>query len=96
MYSMVLFIVDTSFSGFFGSGESPISAVERIRATNSSGARPVNSTWSVEPELVAELHEVVVAVAASDQGESDVCAPETCGRSRQLHVSLRRRHPAVP
>ncbi len=42
---MVLFIVDTSFSGFFGSGDRPTSAVERIFLTSSSGARPVNSTW---------------------------------------------------
>ncbi len=29
MYSSVLFIVDTSFSGFFGSGDSPTSAVRQ-------------------------------------------------------------------
>ena len=46
MYSIVLFIVETSLSGFFGSGERPTSAVDRIRATKSSGARPVNSTTS--------------------------------------------------
>ena len=28
MYSIVLFIVETSLSGFFGSGDSPISAVD--------------------------------------------------------------------
>ena len=44
MYSIVLFIVDTSLSGFFGSGDRPTSAVDRMRATSSSGARPVNST----------------------------------------------------
>ena len=32
MYSIVLFIVDTSLSGFFGSGDRPTSAVDMIRA----------------------------------------------------------------
>ena len=44
MYSIVLFIVDTSLSGFLGSGERPASAVDMMRMTCSSGARPVNST----------------------------------------------------
>ena len=44
MYSIVLFMVDTSLSGFFGSGDSPASAVDMMRPTSSSGARPVNST----------------------------------------------------
>ena len=44
MYSIVLFIVDKSFSGFFGSGHNPRSAVERMRATVSSDTLPVNST----------------------------------------------------
>ena len=46
MYSMVLFMVDTSLSGLRGSGERPTSAVERTACTVSSGARPVNSTKS--------------------------------------------------
>ena len=46
MYSMVLFMVDTSLSGFLGSGDKPMSAVERMSRTTSSGARPVNSTKS--------------------------------------------------
>ena len=33
MYSIVLFIVETSFSGFLGSGERPTSAVDRHRGT---------------------------------------------------------------
>ena len=45
MYSIVLFIVDTSLSGFIGSGDSPMSAVDITFLTSSSGARPVNSTW---------------------------------------------------
>ena len=44
MYSIVLFIVDTSLSGFLGSGDRPTSAVDMTRATSSSGTRPVNST----------------------------------------------------
>ena len=44
MYSMVLFMVETSLSGFFGSGQRPTSAVESRPATTSSGTRPVNST----------------------------------------------------
>ena len=44
MYSMVLFMVETSFSGFFGSGEIPTSAEESIAATSASGIRPVNVT----------------------------------------------------
>ncbi len=51
MYSMDLFIVDKSLSGFFGSGERPMSAVDRMRQTSSSGARPVNSTWPASPSL---------------------------------------------
>ncbi len=43
MYSIVLFIVETSLSGFFGSGESPTSAVERTSRTVSSGTRPGSS-----------------------------------------------------
>ena len=49
MYSMVLFIVETSLSGFFGSGHSPTSAVESTFATVSSGTRPVSSTWPWSP-----------------------------------------------
>ena len=40
MYSIVLFIVETSFNGLSGSGESPTSAVERTSNTISSGYSP--------------------------------------------------------
>ncbi|BBY51319.1 hypothetical protein MARA_47870 [Mycolicibacterium arabiense] len=53
MYSTTLFIVDTSFSGFFGSGDRQTSAVDRQRWTNSSGTRPVNSTISEIPSSAA-------------------------------------------
>ena len=76
MYSMVLFMVDTSLSGFFGSGDSPTSAVDRICATSSSGARPVNSTWPGQAQLVAQRHQLVEAVARADQRERDVVAAE--------------------
>ena len=72
MYSMDLFMVDRSLSGFFGSGDRPTSAVERIRPTSSSGARPVNSTWPAKSELIAQRHQFVKAVARADQGEGDV------------------------
>ena len=53
MYSTILFIVDTSLSGFFGSGERQTSAVERYACTVSSGTRPVNSTTSSRPRRLA-------------------------------------------
>ena len=40
MYSMVLFMVDTSLSGFLGSGDMPMSAVDMMAATVSSGDSP--------------------------------------------------------
>ena len=49
MYSIVLFIVQNSLSWFFGSGEIPTSAVDRMAATVSSGTLPVNSTNSASP-----------------------------------------------
>ena len=49
MYSMILFMVDTSLSGLIGSGERQTSAVDRYRSRSSSGIRPVNSTWSDRP-----------------------------------------------
>ena len=44
MYSMVLFIVDTSFSGVLRSGHSPTSAALRWSAIMALSARPVNVT----------------------------------------------------
>ena len=72
MYSMVLFIVDTSFSGFLGSGEMPTSAVERIAATSASGIRPVKVTNSERSSRSTQRHEVVEAIARTDEGEADV------------------------
>ena len=72
MYSIVLFIVDRSFRGFFGSGESPTSAVERIFLTSSSGALPGELDMAVQLEFVSERHELVEAVARADDREGDV------------------------
>ena len=49
MYSSVLFIVETSLSGFLGSGDKPMSAVESTLVTTSSGTRPVKVTKSSKP-----------------------------------------------
>src|SRR5512140_2277706 len=49
MYSRILFMVETSFSGFLGSGPTHTSAVDRIASTSASGMRPVNSTTSSRP-----------------------------------------------
>ena len=49
MYSIVLFIVETSLSGLRGSGHRPTSAVRSTTRTVSSGTRPVSSTWSCRP-----------------------------------------------
>ena len=93
MYSIVLFIVDTSLSGFFGSGDSPTSAVDMIRLTSSSGARPVNST-ARRAELVPQRHQFVEAVAGTDQREGDVIPAELVhddvgGPHHDVHAVLR-------
>ncbi len=44
MYSMVLFIVDTSFSGFAGSGPRPTAAVRRYFSIVAASALPVKVT----------------------------------------------------
>ena len=63
MYSMVLFMVETSFNGFLGSGEIPTSAVERMAATSASGMRPVKVTKSVRSRLFAQCDEIIEAIA---------------------------------
>ena len=77
MYSMVLFMVETSFSGFFGSGEIPTSAVERMADTSASGMRPVKVTIVGEVEAMAQRDQVVEAVAGPDEGEADVATSES-------------------
>ena len=53
MYSRILFIVETSLSGLWGSGASATSAVDRMPSSSSSGIRPVNVTWSSRPSSLA-------------------------------------------
>ena len=76
MYSIVLFIVETSLSGFFGSGDRPRSAVD-ITARTIVVRHPAGELDVVaEPELVAQRDDVVEAVTAAHQRERDVGAPE--------------------
>ena len=76
MYSMVLFMVDTSFSGFFGSGDRPTSASTASRRDDVV-RHPAGELDVVrEVELVAERDELVEAVAGPDQREADVVASE--------------------
>ena len=51
MYSTILFIVDTSFNGFLGSGARPTSAVDSTARSSSRGIRPVKLTQSSKPRL---------------------------------------------
>ena len=76
IYSIVLFMVDTSFSGFFGSGHRPTSAVERRAATSSSGSRPGMSRKSSDPEFARQCFEVVVGLARTNESETQSWRPE--------------------
>ena len=96
MYSMVLFIVDTSFSGFFGSGDRPTSAVDRIRADDLVGRPAGELHVTGQAELVAQRHQVVEAVARADQGEGDVVAAQLVHDDRRRPARRSRRRPAVP
>ena len=108
MYSIDLFIVDTSLSGFLGSGERPTSAVDRMRLTSSSGARPVNSTWPARPsssrsatssskqspEPIKRERDVVAAELVHD----DVGGPhhDVDPVLRSHHADVRGQVPAAP
>ena len=52
MYSMVLFMVDRSLSGFFGSGDNPTSAVERTLLDEVVGGSTGELDVVVQIELV--------------------------------------------
>ena len=78
MYSIVLFMVETSFRGLSGSGESPRSAVESTSATTSSGTLPVNVTMSAMPSSLRQLDELVGAVSLSHEDELDVVTAGAC------------------
>ena len=67
MYSIDLFIVDTSLSGFLGSGESPTSAVDRMRVTNFIRRPAGELDMAGQAQLVAQRHQLVEAVAGADQ-----------------------------
>ena len=76
MYSMVLFMVDTSLSGFFG-----IRRQADVRgghdAPDQLVGRPAGELdVPGQAQLVAQRHQVVEAVARADQGEGDVVAAE--------------------
>ena len=74
MYSIVLFIVDTSLSGFLGSGDRPTSAVDRMRR-DQLVRRPAGELHVAgQAQLVPQRHQVVEAVALADQREGDVVA----------------------
>ena len=93
MYSIVLFIVETSFSGFRGSGHRPRSAVDRISNTTSSGTRPVNSTLIGNTELSREIDQLLRTVALAHQHELDVVSSHASklgnGTKSEIHAVLR-------
>ena len=77
MYSIVLFMVETSFSGFFGIRRNAhvCSGEDRryLRVRDPPGERDV--VGEVEPATL--LDQVVEAVTRSDEGEADVASPES-------------------
>ena len=78
MYSIVLFIVETSLSGFFGSGDSPMSAVDISRVTRSSGARPVKCTCSPSSSSTASLRRSGPASPSPIRVRATSVRPRTC------------------
>ena len=96
MYSIVLFMVETSFNGFLGSGEMPTSAVERMAATSASGIRPGERDEVGEVEPVALRDQVIEAVARSDEGEADVAAPESVHDDDPPPPGRGPHHPVAP
>ena len=78
MYSMVLFIVDTSLSGFFGSGREPDICSGEDTSHQFVGCPAGEFDMVRKPQLVAELRGALRSSRPlPDQGESDVCATET-------------------
>ena len=88
MYSIVLFMVETSFRGLSGSGESPRSAVESTSATTSSGTRPGERDDVRDVELLRQLDELVGAVSLAHEDELDVVAAGTreLGRGAECEI----------
>ena len=96
MYSMVLFIVETSLSGFFGSGHSPtVGGREDVR-DGLVGHPPGELDVVLQAEPVALGDQVVVAVAGAHQREGDVRRAPSRGRSRRPRRAPGRRRPAGP
>ena len=91
MYSIVLFIVETSFRGLSGSGHSPRSAVESTSDTTSSGTRPGEGDPVRDPELFCELDQLCGAVSFAHQDELDVVP----SRTRELGGGVEREIDAV-
>ena len=76
MYSSVLFIVETSLSGFLGSGDKPMSAVESTLVDDVVRNPPGEGHEVFQTELVPQRDELVEAVTASHQHERDVDSVE--------------------
>ena len=98
MYSIVLFMVETSFSGFKGSGESPRSAVESTSAT--TRRNPPGERDDVrDAELLRQLDELVGAVSLPHEDELDVLTVRACelrgGVECEVDTILRTHHSEV-
>ena len=75
MYSIDLFIVDTSLSGFLGSGDTDVRG--RQNARNKFVRRPPGELHHPrQPQLVTQRHELVETVSRADQREADVVTAE--------------------
>jgi hypothetical protein len=85
MYSTILFIVETSLSGFFGSGARQTSAVERWQGHVGVGDAARELDAIVEPELLRERDEVVPGVAVAEERRP----ARRRGRSRPVDVRER-------
>ena len=76
MYSMVLFMVDTSLSGFFGSGDRPTSG-GRQDLRDQLVWRPAGELHVAgQAQFVTHRHQIAEAVTRADQRERDVITAE--------------------
>ena len=76
MYSIDLFIVETSLSGFFGSGDRPYVGGGQDPGDQLVGRPPGELDMSGQAQFVAQRDQLVEAVARADQREGDVVAAE--------------------
>ena len=99
MYSIVLFIVETSLSGLSGSGQSPTSAVESTSNTSLVRHASCEGDPIVDAELLGETDELVRAVALAHENELDVVATVTGERrdraKREVDAVLRPHDPEI-